>query len=124
MARRPPAVRRSLAGARARLPAGVLVAAARSPLRFPCAVGDFVDGYGGVHHATNMGRILRPDGRPSAQLAPHPGRLPRPVGHRRGVGRHHLPPCGQVLVDGGARVLAPTDRLDIELEAGLRGRDR
>ena len=36
------------------------------------------------HHATNLGRILRPGHRAAAaQLAPAPGRLPRPVGHGR-----------------------------------------
>ena len=46
------------------LPAGALVPLGQSQLGLPVAVGDFVDGYGGLHHATNMGRILRPDGPP------------------------------------------------------------
>ena len=30
-------------------------------LHLPCAVGDYTDFYAGIHHATNVGRLFRPD---------------------------------------------------------------
>jgi fumarylacetoacetase len=33
-------------------------------MHMPIAVGDYVDMYAGIHHATNLGRLFRPDGEP------------------------------------------------------------
>ena len=30
-------------------------------LHLPCAIGDYTDFYAGIHHATNVGRLFRPD---------------------------------------------------------------
>ncbi len=30
-------------------------------LHLPCAIGDYTDFYAGIHHATNAGRLFRPD---------------------------------------------------------------
>ena len=60
------------------------------PTALPVAVGDFVDGYGGLHHATNMGRILRPDGPPLQPNWRHlPVELPRAGGHGGGLRHAH-----------------------------------
>ncbi|MET1049199.1 MAG: fumarylacetoacetase [Acidimicrobiales bacterium] len=98
--------------------AKTMVDRATLAMELPVTVGDYVDGYAGLHHATNLGRILRPDGEP---LQPNWRHLPVAYHGRSGtivvgggeIGR----PSGQVLVDG-APVLAPSAQLDIELELG------
>jgi fumarylacetoacetase len=88
----------------------------------PLAVGDYVDFYSSLEHATNLGRMFRPEAEP---LLPNWRELP--VGyHGRAstvvvsgtpVRRPHgqLPP-GE---PGGRPRLAPSERLDIELELGF-----
>jgi len=85
----------------------------------PIEVGDYVDYYSSIHHARNMGRILRPDAEP---LLPNWTRLP--VGyHGRGgtvivsgsnVPRPHAlrPPTAA----GEEPSYGPSRMLDIELE--------
>jgi len=81
--------------------AKTMVDRAALAMELPVTVGDYVDGYAGLHHATNLGRILRPDGEP---LQPNWRQLPVAYHGRSGtivvgggeVGR----PSGQVLVDG------------------------
>ncbi len=54
-------------------------------LHLPIRVGDYVDFYSSVEHATNLGKMLRPGGEPllpELQVDSH--RLSRPVEHRRG----------------------------------------
>jgi fumarylacetoacetase len=100
------------------LPAGALVPLDQARLALPVAVGDFVDGYGGLHHATNMGRILRPDGPP---LQPNWRHLPVSYHGRAATvvpsGTPIVRPRGQVMGEDGPH-LVPTARLDIELEVG------
>ena len=57
-------------------------------LHLPFEVADYTDFYSSEHHATNVGRILRPD-RPgaAAELEAPADRLPRPGRHGRGL-RH------------------------------------
>src|SRR5688572_31425929 len=38
-----------------------LVPIKQAQLFLPVAVGDYTDFYSGIHHATNLGKILRPD---------------------------------------------------------------
>ena len=91
-------------------------------LHLPFEVADYVDFYAREHHATNVGRIFRPDGRrPDAQLEAPADRLPRPRGHRRRLGHGRGPPAA-----GSARPpttprpsSAPRVRLDIEAEVGF-----
>ena len=92
-------------------------------LRMPFAVGDYVDFYASLEHATNVGRIFRPDQEP---LLPNWRHLP--VGyHGRGgtvvpSGTPVLRPSGQRRSDGGgddAPVFGPSTRLDIEAELGF-----
>lgn len=90
-------------------------------LRLPFEVGDYVDYYASEHHATNVGRIFRPDG---DALLPNWKHLP--------VGYHGR--SGSIVVSGTAihrpagQRKAPTDdaptygpslRLDIEAELGF-----
>jgi fumarylacetoacetase len=121
--------RTAWAGLRARLkelaadpPAHALVPLADVETRLPIAVGDYVDFYSSLEHASNLGRIFRPDSDP---LMPNWRHLP--VGyHGRSASivvsgtpirrpRGQLPPAG---ADGGP-TLGPTRRLDIELEIGF-----
>lgn len=87
----------------------------------PVDVVDYVDFYSSLHHATNLGRILRPDSEP---LLPNWRQLPVAYhGRARTVVASGTPvvrPDGLVVdpADGVAR-LTPTRMLDIELEVGF-----
>lgn len=86
----------------------------------PCAVGDYTDFYVGIHHATNVGSLFRPDnpllpnykyvpigyhGRASSvRVSGHP--VVRPSGQRKGP-------------DQDAPARGPSMRLDYELEMGV-----
>jgi fumarylacetoacetase len=92
-------------------------------LRMPFAVGDYVDFYASLHHASNVGRIFRPDQEP---LLPNWRHLP--VGyHGRGgtvvpSGTPVIRPSGQRKGDessAGGPVFGPSTRLDIEAELGF-----
>jgi fumarylacetoacetase len=90
--------------------------------RLPLAIGDYVDFYSSIEHATNLGRLFRPDADP---LLPNWRHLP--VGYhgrassvvvsgtpiRRPEGQ--LPPPEP----GAAPRFGPSERLDIELELGF-----
>ena len=88
-------------------------------MHLPTMVGDFVDFYSSIHHATNLGRMFRPDSEPllpnwrhipigyhgrSATLMPDKATIRRPHGIR--------------LIDG-APVFGPSLSLDFELEVGF-----
>lgn len=87
----------------------------------PVDVVDYVDFYSSLHHATNLGRILRPDSEP---LLPNWRQLPVAYhGRSRTVVVSGTPverPAGLVPdpADGRAR-LTPSRALDIELEVGF-----
>ena len=87
--------------------------------RLPIAVGDYVDFYSSLEHATNLGRMFRPHTDP---LLPNWRHLP--VGyHGRSSsivisGTPIRRPRGQLPTDG-APTFGPTQRLDIELELGF-----
>ena len=84
----------------------------------PVDVGDYVDFYSSIHHATNVGRIFRPDADPLPANWRH---LPIAYHGRAGTivvsGTHVSRPCGLVPdpIDGMPR-LTPTRALDFELE--------
>ena len=86
----------------------------------PVSVGDFVDFSSSIHHATRVGRLLRPGADP---LPPQWRHLP--VGyHGRagsvvGSGTDVVRPHGQVPGADGRPVLAPTEALDYEAEVGF-----
>ena len=90
-------------------------------LHMPVAVGDYVDFYASLHHATNVGRLFRPDAEP---LLPNWRHLPVGYHGRAGTvvvsGTPVVRPCGQVRPAGGELpTFGPTRRLDIEAELGF-----
>ena len=96
-----------------------LVSVADLTMRVPVDVGDYVDFYSSLHHATNLGRLFRPDGE---ALLPNWRHLPVGYHGRSGTivadGSDIPRPDGLRLVDG-ALVFGPTRALDIELEVGF-----
>ncbi len=102
--------------------AGCLVPRADVALHLPFEVADYVDFYASEHHASNVGRIFRPDvGAAAAELEAPADRLPRPGRHRRGLGH-----AGGTARAGSARrpatrlpSTARRSRLDIEAEVGF-----
>ena len=97
-----------------------LYAQAQVQLGLPCEVGDYTDFYVGIHHATTVGKLFRPDNPllPNYKWVPiaYHGRsstlVPSGVPFRR--------PRSQVkAADAEAPVLQPTARLDFELELGV-----
>jgi fumarylacetoacetase len=86
----------------------------------PARIGDYTDFYTSVHHATNIGKLLRPDN----PLLPNYKWIP--IGyHGRsssiGIsGQQVRRPVSQVMRPGATEpVLAPSARLDYELEVGI-----
>ena len=86
----------------------------------PCRIGDYTDFYTSIHHATNVGRLFRPDN----PLLPNYQWVP--IGyHGRSSsievsGQEFHRPRGQLKApDADAPVLAPCKRLDYELEVGI-----
>ncbi|MBV8198289.1 MAG: fumarylacetoacetase, partial [Candidatus Eremiobacteraeota bacterium] len=90
-------------------------------LRVPMEIGDYVDFYSSLEHATNLGRLFRPDAEP---LLPNWKWLP--VGyHARSAtividGTPIRRPSGQRKPPAAAAPeFGPSRRLDIELEVGF-----
>lgn len=85
----------------------------------PVEVGDYVDFYASIDHATNLGRIMRPD---SAPLLPNWRHLPVGYHGRSGTiiesGTPVVRPSGQRRGDDGP-TFGPSERLDIEAELGF-----
>ncbi|MBW0144201.1 fumarylacetoacetase [Sphingomicrobium clamense] len=98
----------------------LLVEAAEAEMQLPAHVGDYTDFYVGIHHATNVGKLFRPDnplllnykyvpigyhGRASSvRVSGHP--VVRPQGQRKGP-------------DQDVPARGPSARLDYELEMGI-----
>lgn len=87
-------------------------------LQIPVAIGDYVDFYSSIHHATNLGRLFRPDGE---ALLPNWRQIPVGYHGRSGTivadGSEIRRPSGVRLV-GGEPEFGPTRSLDLELEVG------
>src|SRR5205823_14634076 len=84
-------------------------------------VSDYVDFYSSEHHATNVGRIFRPDG---AALPPNWKHLPIGYHGRAGTvvvtGTPVVRPNGQRKTPADAApTFGPSQRLDIEAEVGF-----
>jgi len=97
-----------------------LVPMAHAQLGLPCPIGDYTDFYVGIHHATAVGKLFRPDN----PLLPNYKWVP--IGyHGRAstvnISGHAFPrPQGQIKgPHDDAPRLAPSQRLDIELELGI-----
>ncbi|KIH97509.1 fumarylacetoacetase [Streptomonospora alba] len=94
---------------------------ARVRMHLPFEVGDYVDFYSSEHHATNLGRILRP-GQPP--LSPNWKHLPLGYHGRSGTvvvsGTEIVRPMGQRKPpSAGEPEFGPSTRLDIEAEVGF-----
>jgi fumarylacetoacetase len=90
-------------------------------LRLALEVGDYVDFYSSLEHASNVGRMFRPDADP---LPPNWRQLPAGYHGRSGTvvvsGTPVRRPRGQRREPGDdAPVFGPSVRLDIELELGF-----
>ncbi len=89
-------------------------------MHLPFTVADYVDFYASEHHATNLGRIFRPDQDPLPANWKH-----LPIGYhgRAGTlvasGTDIVRPSGQQRSADGDVVYAPSTRLDIEAELGF-----
>ena len=97
-----------------------LVPLKRAELFLPVAIGDYSDFFTGIHHATTMGRMLRPDN----PLLPNYKWVP--IGyHGRGSsivvsGTPVTRPMGQRKApDEAAPTFGPSRRLDYEAELGF-----
>jgi fumarylacetoacetase len=89
--------------------------------QLPFEVGDYVDFYSSLEHATNIGRLFRPDAEP---LLPNWRHLPVGYHGRAGTvvvsGTPIVRPCGQSKApDEPKPRFGPSRRLDIELELGV-----
>jgi fumarylacetoacetase len=87
----------------------------------PFTVADYVDFYSSLEHATNLGRMFRPDADP---LLPNWRHLPVGYHGRAGTvvvsGTPVRRPSGQALPPGAdAPAFGPSTRLDFELELGF-----
>ncbi|HLH36562.1 MAG TPA: fumarylacetoacetase [Alloacidobacterium sp.] len=88
-------------------------------MHLPAAIGDYTDFYASVYHATNVGRLFRPDNPllPNYKYVPigYHGRASSIVVSDTGVKR----PSGQIKpADAAVPTFAPTRLLDYELEMG------
>ncbi len=100
--------------------AQTLVPQAQAEYTVPCKVGDYTDFYTGIHHATTIGKLFRPD----QPLMPNYKWVP--IGyHGRassiGVDQKFPRPVGQTKPanEGEAPQFGPCARLDYELELGI-----
>jgi fumarylacetoacetase len=96
-----------------------LVAMAEALLLLPCEVGDYTDFYASIHHATNVGRMFRPDNplMPNYKWLPvgYHGRASSIVPSGTPIRR----PYGQTADNpAGPPEFGPSRRLDYELELG------
>jgi fumarylacetoacetase len=94
--------------------------AADCAMHLPARVGDYTDFYVGIHHATNVGRVFRPDN----PLLPNYKHVP--IGYHgrasslRVSGTDIRRPKGQLKApDAETPRYAPCERLDYELELGI-----
>src|SRR5688572_7498709 len=93
----------------------------QAELYLPVAIGDYSDFFTGIHHASNMGRILRPGGEP---LMPNYKWVPIAYHGRASSivvsGATVCRPKGQVKpADADAPTFSSTRRLDYEAELGF-----
>jgi len=100
--------------------AGLLIPLPAVDVLLPAKIGDYTDFYVGIHHARNIGALFRPDNPilPNYKWLPigYHGRASSVRVSGTPVTRSH----GQLKSDEmSAPVLAPTRRLDFELELGV-----
>jgi len=89
-------------------------------LSMPVSVGDFTDFYASVFHATNAGRLIRPDNPLLQNYKYVPVAYHSRVSTIVASGAPVCRPWGQILVKGEAvPVYKPSQRLDYEAELGI-----
>jgi fumarylacetoacetase len=89
-------------------------------LGLPCHIGDYTDFYAGIHHATAVGKLFRPD----SPLLPNYKWVPIGYHGRASTivvsGTDFRRPLGQIKpADADAPRLGASQRLDFELEVGI-----
>jgi len=99
--------------------AQTLVPIAGVDLLLPIRTAGFTDFFSSVHHATNAGRLFRPD----QPLLPNYKHIPIAYNGRSNSiqvsGVPVIRPRGQIKVDADEPAFSPTSRLDHEVELGL-----
>jgi len=102
------------------LPPGALVPMAEAEMFPPAQIGDYTDFYASIYHATNVGKLFRPD----SPLLPNYKHVP--IGyHGRASsiiisGEEVIRPKGQTLPTGAKTPsFGPTQMLDYEAEVGF-----
>jgi fumarylacetoacetase len=93
-------------------------------MALPCEIGDYTDFYTSIHHATTIGKQFRPDNPllPNYQWVPigYHGRSSSIQVSTPGLGHEFARPYGQTKApDAPQPSLAPSRRLDYELELGV-----
>jgi len=99
--------------------AACLLPQAEAEMALPCTIADYTDFYTGIHHATTVGKLFRPDNPllPNYKWVPigYHGRASSIVVSGTPIRR----PRGQTMAPGAAApTVAPSQRLDYELELG------
>jgi fumarylacetoacetase len=95
-----------------------LVAQSEVEYALPAQIGDYTDFYVGVHHATAVGKMFRPD----QPLMPN---YRVPIGyHGRASsivvsGEHIVRPRGQAKGEAQTPLFGPSKKLDYELELAI-----
>jgi fumarylacetoacetase len=97
-----------------------LIGQTEARMHVPCFIGDYTDFYVGIHHATNVGKLFRPDN----PLLPNYKYVP--IGYHgrassvRASGEPVIRPNGQrKAADADTPEYGPSRRLDYELELGI-----
>ncbi len=98
---------------------GCLLAQSEAEYTLPARIGDYTDFYTSIHHATNVGKLMRPDNPllPNYHWVPigYHGRASSVIAS----GQPFQRPQGQIKpADAATPMLAATRRLDFELELG------
>ncbi len=102
------------------LPPGALVQMSDARMHPPAAIGDYTDFYASIYHATNVGKLFRPDSPllPNYKYVPigYHGRASSVVLSGTDVTR----PSGQTLASGSTTPeFGPSQMLDYEAEIGF-----
>jgi fumarylacetoacetase len=89
-------------------------------MALPCRIGDYTDFYTGIHHASAVGKLFRPDNPllPNYKWVPigYHGRTSSIIASGQAVRRPH----GQTkAADAAVPTFGPSRRLDYELELGI-----
>jgi fumarylacetoacetase len=97
-----------------------LVPQAQVQMALPCAIGDYTDFFTGIHHATAVGKLFRPD----HPLLPNYKWVPIAYhGRASSIGvspQSFVRPNGQSMPPGSETPrFGPSQRLDYELELGI-----